>query len=92
MIISIGGDGTILSTFRQVAQFEIPIFGIHIGGLGFLNEINKTNLNESLKYILNNNFIIEKRMSLKININNDDSLIHYSLNDIVIDNGSSPRA
>lgn len=92
MIISIGGDGTILSTFRQVAPFEIPIFGIHIGGLGFLNEINKTNLNDSLKYILNNDFIIEKRMSLKININNDDSLVHYSLNDIVIDNGSSPRA
>ena len=91
MILSIGGDGTILSTFRQIAHYEIPIFGIHIGGLGFLSETNQDNFKESLNSIVSGNYITEKRMALKLNINNDPSLSHYSLNDIVIDNGSSPR-
>ena len=91
MILSIGGDGTILSTFRQIAQYEIPIFGIHIGGLGFLSETNQDNFKESLNSIVSGNYITEKRMALKLNINNDPSPSHLSLNDIVIDNGSSPR-
>jgi len=91
MILSIGGDGTILSTFRQIAPFEIPIFGIHIGGLGFLSEANQDNFIESLNSIISGNFVTERRMALKLNINDDPSLSHYSLNDIVIDNGSSPR-
>lgn len=91
MILSIGGDGTILSTFRQIAHYEIPVFGIHIGGLGFLSETNQDNFKESLNSIVSGNYITEKRMALKLNINNDPSLSHYSLNDIVIDNGSSPR-
>jgi len=91
MILSIGGDGTILSTFRQIAQFEIPIFGIHIGGLGFLSETNQDNFKESLNSIISGNYVTERRMALKLNINNNPSLSHYSLNDIVIDNGNSPR-
>lgn len=91
MLLSIGGDGTILSTFRQIAQFEIPIFGIHIGGLGFLSETNQDNFKESLNSIISGNYVTERRMALKLNINNNPSLSHYSLNDIVIDNGNSPR-
>ncbi|MAJ44003.1 MAG: hypothetical protein CMF96_04545 [Candidatus Marinimicrobia bacterium] len=91
MILSIGGDGTILSTFRQIVKYEIPIFGIHIGGLGFLSETNQDNFRNSLNSIVSGNYITERRMSLKLNINNDPTLSHYSLNDVVIDNGSSPR-
>ena len=91
MILSIGGDGTILSTFRQVAPFEIPIFGIHIGGLGFLSETNQDNFIEPLNSIISGNYVTERRMALRLNINNDITLSYYSLNDIVIDNGSSPR-
>ena len=91
IILSIGGDGTILSTFRQIAQFGIPIFGIHIGGLGFLSESNQDNFIESLSSILLGNYITVRRMALRLNINNNSEMSHYSLNDIVIDNGSSPR-
>ncbi len=91
IILSIGGDGTILSTFRQVAQYEIPIFGIHIGGLGFLGESNQDTFIIALNSILSGNYFTEKRMALKLNINNNPKITHYSLNDIVIDNGNSPR-
>ena len=43
MLISIGGDGTILSTLRRINNHIIPIFGIHIGGLGFLAQTNSQN-------------------------------------------------
>jgi len=91
IILSIGGDGTILSTFRQVAEYEIPIFGIHIGGLGFLGESNQDTFKNALNSILSGNYFTEKRMALKLNINNNPKISHYSLNDIVIDNGNSPR-
>ena len=50
VLLSIGGDGTILSTFRQVANKSIPIMGVHIGGLGFLSETNQDNYIESLNF------------------------------------------
>ena len=77
IILSIGGDGTILSTFRQVAQFSIPIFGIHIGGLGFLSESNQDNFIESLNAILSGNYITERRMALRLNINNNSEIAGF---------------
>ena len=40
MIISIGGDGTIISTLRKFVNSDLPVLGLHIGGLGFLAECN----------------------------------------------------
>jgi len=91
VLISIGGDGTILSTIRNLNNSEIPIFGIHIGGLGFLAQTNSNQCISSLKKILNNKFSIVNRMLLKTNIDNSTNQTFYSLNDIVIDHGNSPR-
>ena len=41
VIISIGGDGTIISTLRKFIKTDLPVLGLHIGGLGFLAECNK---------------------------------------------------
>ena len=52
---------------------------------------NQDNFINCLQFIFNGEYITEKRMALKVSINNNSDLTHYSLNDIVIDNGSSPR-
>ena len=91
ILLSIGGDGTILSTFRQVADKSIPILGIHIGGLGFLSETNQDNYIESLSLILSDDFIIEKRLTLHVTIKGSIKTEYIALNDIVIDHGNSPR-
>ena len=48
LIFSIGGDGSLLSSIRSMGKKQIPIMGIHIGNLGFLNQINHINLESNL--------------------------------------------
>jgi len=90
-LITIGGDGTILSTLRKIKNHIIPIFGIHIGGLGFLAQTNSQDFIKSLKEIFMNNYSFVDRMLLKTTINGNNKQTFYALNDIVIDHGNSPR-
>ena len=55
ILITIGGDGTILSAIRSEYEKEKPILGIHAGKLGFLAEADIENCKEVLKSIKNNN-------------------------------------
>ena len=89
IVFSIGGDGTILSTVKNMKNKQIPVLGIHIGNLGFLTQCTENNLLESLKKIEFSKFIIEKRILLSLKI--DSSKKYYALNDIVVDHGNSGR-
>ena len=91
LLITIGGDGTILSTIRELGDKKIPIFGIHIGGLGFLTQTNSENCLDSLNKILQNKFSTVDRMLLKTVVDGKNKQSFYALNDIVIDHGNSPR-
>ena len=48
VVFSIGGDGSLLSAIRSMNENQIPILGIHIGNLGFLNQINHIDLEKNL--------------------------------------------
>ena len=93
IIFAIGGDGTILSTVRRLEGNLKPVMGIHIGGLGFLSECTESNLEDSIKSIVNNEFIISHRMLLKVRIilKDETKQTLWALNDIVVDHGSSAR-
>ena len=91
ILISIGGDGTILSTIRNLESCKIPIFGIHIGGLGFLAQTNSDDYIEALNKIFESKYSIIDRMLLKTDINSKNQQTFYAVNDIVIDHGNSPR-
>ena len=88
ILIAIGGDGTILSTIRRMKDNLKPIFGIHIGGLGFLSSCDSINLINSIKLLLNKEYEIESRLMLEILFNNKT---YIALNDVVIDKGISSR-
>ena len=92
ILLSIGGDGTILSTVRRMEKNQIPIMGIHIGGLGFLSESTESNIDDSIHYLLNDEFCISKRMILEARIQrNGKEEIYCALNDVVVDHGPSAR-
>jgi NAD+ kinase len=93
IIISIGGDGTILSTVRRMGDFPKPILGIHIGGLGFLAENSQNDLNQLIQSVIEKNYTIDERMLLSVEIDglNGDSGKYHALNDIVVDHGHSGR-
>ena len=92
ILIAIGGDGTILSTCRRMKGSKIPIYGIHLGGLGFLSQITIRNIKKSINMLINQEYIIDKRSLIKSDIilKNKTETFHC-LNDIVIDHGSSGR-
>ncbi len=65
-LISIGGDGTFLSTLELVRDSNIPILGINIGRLGFLSSVTKEEICFAIQSLLNNNFSIEQRSLISV--------------------------
>ncbi|MBU1880715.1 NAD(+)/NADH kinase [bacterium] len=90
MILSFGGDGTMLSTARKVGRSQIPILGVNLGGLGYLAEISLEDLHPRMQKLLGGCFRIEDRMVLKCWVEGSDDEF-FALNDIVIAKGSYPR-
>ncbi len=90
MIVAFGGDGTILRTVQLVAEREIPILGVNVGGLGFLTEIPLEFFETIFEEILEGKYFIEDRVMLEAYIEGENKPIR-ALNEIVIDKASSPR-
>lgn len=87
MVISIGGDGTMLSTAYAVRNTTTPILGVNIGKLGFLAEFDIDSFSEFLSEIKTKDYVIEKRMALIGAIEEASTFEIYAINDIVIDKG-----
>ncbi|OGW30967.1 MAG: NAD(+) kinase [Nitrospirae bacterium GWC2_42_7] len=93
IVIVFGGDGTMLSVSRLVAEREVPILGINLGSLGFITEISRENLFNSLDKLLSGESVIEERMMLSAKITRDGKQIseYRVLNDVVINKGALAR-
>jgi len=81
IIIAIGGDGTILRTQSLLGDKKIPVFGINMGTVGFLTEINPEETFHALKEVLAGNYFVEERTRLKVWHNRD---LAPALNEVVI--------
>lgn len=85
-IIVLGGDGTVLQAARDLSDLQIPLFGINLGTLGYLAEIDKDHIDMALDRLLADEYHIEERMMVKgaaIHLNRT-RLEDLALNDIVI--------
>lgn len=83
LIISLGGDGTLLNVAKK--YIDTPVMGINTGNLGYLTVATKDELYDCLKVIKNNEFEIEERLMLNGNMNSNSII---ALNDIVISRGN----
>ena len=90
MLISLGGDGTMLAAARIVSSYGIPILGVNLGKLGFLAEVSIDEMNDCIDDITSGNFLIEERLTIMATALSDTNK-YFALNDIVIDRGSSSR-
>ena len=86
LIISIGGDGTMLQSAKLAHKLDIPITGINKGRLGFLTDINPDKAGEVIKMIINGQYVEENRLLIKATVNKhlQDPVIGYGLNDVAI--------
>jgi len=69
---SFGGDGTIIHLARQIFSYNIPVCGINLGELGFLNQIEVHQLQSHIKRIAQGDYTIEKRGHLHAYIDRED--------------------
>lgn len=83
LLISLGGDGTLLNIAKK--YLDTPIMGINTGHLGYLTVSNKDNLHELLKKIKLDEIEIEERILIEGNLDSENIL---ALNDIVISRGN----
>ena len=84
LIVSIGGDGTMLHSAKLAYQYDIPITGINKGRLGFLTDISPQEAEHVLDEILSGNYKTENRMLI-------EAFIGYAFNDIVINRKETGR-
>lgn len=83
LLVTFGGDGTILSALPLLKSYPIPIVGVNTGRLGFLTSVSKEKFLDYLDDYLNNKYVVSKRNLLKI-ITNLPIEIPYALNEIAI--------
>ena len=92
VVISLGGDGTMLASARLVGSSGKPLLGINLGGLGFLTEVSVEDLYQKLDKLVAGDYTIEKRMVLQVNLpGSTGDYAYFALNDVVLDRGASPR-
>ena len=81
LILSIGGDGTILHVARIVTPLPVPILGINLGRLGFITEIDGDEVFSHLPNLLKGKGWIEERTMLEAQVKDKNS---HALNDVVL--------
>ena len=92
LIICFGGDGTILHMSKTATRAGIPILGVNIGTMGFMAELENTELDQ-LKRLATGDYYIDKRMMLDVTVFRDRDIIFHDicLNDVVITKGAVAR-
>ena len=92
LIICFGGDGTILHMSKTATRAGIPILGVNIGTMGFMAELENTEL-EQLRRLATGDYTIDKRMMLDVTVFRDRDIIFHDicLNDVVLTKGAVAR-
>jgi NAD+ kinase len=93
LIISLGGDGTLLNIAPLVERPEVPILGVNLGSLGFITEVAVDELEAILTKTLDGDYEVERRMTLEIRVIGKKRRTRKFrvLNDAVITKGARSR-
>ncbi len=91
-VVCFGGDGTILHMAKAATRFGIPILGVNIGTMGFMAELECSEL-EELKRLASGDYTIDSRMMLDVTVMRDREIIFKDicLNDAAITKGAIAR-
>jgi len=87
LLLSIGGDGTILRAATLVRNTGIPILGINAGRLGFLASVQKENISTFLQMVVDKNYTITKRTLLKASVapkNTEIARLNFAMNEVTV--------
>lgn len=92
MVVCFGGDGTILHMAKAATRKNVPILGVNIGTMGFMAELESTEL-DKLTQVVSGNYSVDSRVMLDISIQRDRDIVFHDicLNDVVVTKGTIAR-
>jgi NAD+ kinase len=93
LIITIGGDGTILRGAHAAASQDIPVLGVNMGRVGFMSDIENKDAVDEVGWYLDGNARIERRFMVKAVISSSDGKSEpiLALNDVTVARGATLR-
>ena len=93
LIITLGGDGTVLYAGRLASRCDVPILPVNLGSLGFIAWIKRNDWYAAYRAVVDDKLVISRRMMLAVQIVREGTLIHeYSaLNDAVVSSAMLAR-
>ena len=92
LVVCFGGDGTILHMAKTATRRGIPILGVNIGTMGFMAELESSEL-DKLALLATGDYTIDNRMMLDVTVQRDRDIIFHDicLNDVAITKGAVAR-
>lgn len=92
LVICFGGDGTILHMAKAATRRGVPILGVNIGTMGFMAELESTELDQ-LARLAKDDYRIDSRMMLDVTVQRDRDILFHDicLNDVVVTKGAVAR-
>lgn len=92
LVICFGGDGTILHMAKSAAKRGVPVLGINIGTMGFIAELESSEL-DKLPNLVRGEYTLESRMMLDVTVQREGEILFHDicLNDVVVTKGTVAR-
>lgn len=92
MVICFGGDGTLLHMAKAATRHGLPILGVNIGTMGFMAELESSELSQ-LARLASHDYSIDDRMMLDVTVHRDREIVYHDicLNDVAITKGAVAR-
>jgi NAD+ kinase len=85
ILVTLGGDGTLISTVRRSITYDIPVLGMHAGRLGFLADIDPMQSQEFIADLMRGHYRIDERLALEVHLTTPEGTKSlYAFNDVVI--------
>lgn len=93
LALSLGGDGTLLGVCRRYGAMSVPVCGVNIGTLGFMADIELSELETKLQKILDGDYRIEHRLLLAgfVKSDGEERFLGHAINDVVVTKGGVAR-
>jgi NAD+ kinase len=94
LLVTLGGDGTLLRGARLVAPLGIPVLGVNLGRLGFLTSLSREELAEGLDHLLAGRILFDERLVLQVEAKTAEGVMqgeYLALNDVVLHRGGVAR-
>ncbi len=94
LVVSLGGDGTLLRGARLIAAHHTPVLGVNLGHLGFLTSVSPDELEEAFAALMSGDFWLDVRFTLEARVlraGGSGSDVYMALNDAVLHKGGFAR-